>query len=114
MAKYLRLDAGLCLAVALLAVTATGRHPYNYYVLLRWCACGMAGYTAWRLHNSGKQGLTAVFIGLAILFNPIGPFRFQRGTWAGLDLLGSVLFLFAAYLTPTFRPLTVSHIRPEK
>jgi hypothetical protein len=68
----------------------------------------MAAYTAWRLYNNSKQSLAAVFIGLAILFNPITPFRFQRGTWAELDLLGALLFLFAAHLTTTFRPFTVS------
>ncbi len=65
----------------------------------------LAGYVAWRMYQAQRLPLAVLFVAAAILFNPIAPIRFQRGTWATLDLAGAGLFLFAAYLTGSIQPL---------
>lgn len=103
MSRYWRLDTGLCIAVALMAAWATGYHPYSYYMLLRWSVCIMAGYLAWRLFQSEKMAFALLFGIAAVIFNPVAPIRFQRDTWAAVDLVGSALFLFGAFLTGALR-----------
>lgn len=101
--KYLHLDTVICIVVALLAVWAVGRHPYNYYVALRWLVFGTGIYMAWQLYQSKAKGLPLLFVGTAILFNPLASFRFERETWALLDLACAAVFFFAAFITTQIR-----------
>lgn len=107
MTRYLRLDTGLCIVVATMAFSASGTHPYSYFMLLRWFACVMAGYLSWRLYQSKRSGLAVLFGIVAIVFNPIAPIRFSRATWEPIDLIAGVIFLIGAFLTgklPTQEP----------
>lgn len=105
MQKFVRLDTAVCVGVAVMSAWATGYHPYSFYMLLRWFNCIMAGYLAWRLFYSERVPLALLFGIVAIIFNPIAPIRFQRDTWATLDLVGAAFFLFGAYMTSTFPDL---------
>jgi hypothetical protein len=62
----------------------------------------------WRSFLWEKTAAVLLFSVVAIVFNPIAPIHFTRATWEYLDLIGSALFLIAAFLTGKFPPLEVS------
>jgi len=66
--------------------------PYGYYQLLRIVVCGSAAFTAFVAHETGKAWGMWLFIGLAVLFNPIAPIHLDRESWTVLDLLTAAIF----------------------
>jgi hypothetical protein len=103
MSRYWRIDTALCIAVALMAAWATARHPYGYYTLVRWPVFTAGGYMGWRFYQVQKQPFALLFVGVAILFNPVAPFALARSTWEPLDLACAAIFLLGAYLTPNLK-----------
>ena len=87
-----------CLIVAAALFIATGRMPYGYYQLLRWGVCGAACYVAWTAYRFDHAWAVWPFIAVAVLFNPIAPFRLSRGTWAVLDAAAAFSFVAAALI----------------
>lgn len=80
---------------------ALSKHPYGYYVFLRWVVCAVAAWTAVEHHSSKtKLGwLTWPFAAAAVLFNPFVPVHLDRGTWAYVDATLGAAFL-AVSLAP--------------
>jgi len=72
--------------------------PYGYYRLLRWVTCCVAIASAIQLHRSCRIGWVWALSGLAVLFNPLIPFHFGRGTWMIFDGAAGCLFLAVFYL----------------
>jgi len=65
---------------------ALARHPYDYYVLLRWVVCAVGAYGAY-LFGARKQTGWMVILGvIALMFNPIIPVRLSRETWRIIDI----------------------------
>jgi len=86
MPTYRLIPAGLLfLAVAPL--------PYAYYQLLRWAVCGVAGVSAYEEFHCGARVLAWLFIGVAILFNPLAPISLDRASWFWIDVGTGVFFL---------------------
>src|SRR5262245_9189301 len=74
-------------AVVMLGFAVTGKHPYSFYILLRWVCCAVfaiSAFTAYKLYRDLWVWVW-VFGVLALLFNPILPLHLQRGTWDGMD-----------------------------
>jgi hypothetical protein len=71
----LRLISGLMLFLAL------GRHPYSYYILLRWVVAGSSLYSGGVLSKLKKHNWAWFFFITGILFNPIFPVYLPRSTW---------------------------------
>lgn len=68
--------------------------PYGYYTLLRLVVCVASGVIAWtRLSVAPGNLWGVVFVGLALLFNPLIPVHLSRDFWAFLDVGAAVLFL---------------------
>jgi hypothetical protein len=84
------------IAAALLLLMAEGQHPYGYYTFLRWAVCVAAVVVAWVAWHSTAQWAAWVFIGVAILFNPIAPVYLHRSTWRLIDVACAVAFVAAA------------------
>jgi hypothetical protein len=76
-----------------LLILALGRHPYGYYVFLRWAVCGTSTYTAWISGISGKAGWAWALGVVAVLFNPIVPVHLKRDTWAVLNVASAGLLM---------------------
>ena len=83
--------AKLIAAVRLFA--ALGRHPYDYYTLLRWIACGVCAFTAFQAMQSKKTGWLIIFVIAAVMLNPVAPIHLKRETWAFVDAAAAVLLL---------------------
>jgi hypothetical protein len=75
---------------ALMLLLALGRHPYSYYVTLRWAVCLLMALAAVVAFVIGRPYPGVVSVVLALLFNPVVPFRLDRSTWQTLDLAAAV------------------------
>ena len=82
------------IVAGMLLLAVFGRHPYSFYTLLRWVACGACAYTAFQAIESKKTGWVFIFLNGAVMLNPIAPLRFKRETW-GIDDASSAVLLLA-------------------
>ncbi len=72
---------------------ALADNPYGYYQLLRWGILIIGAYSAYSAYSAGKSSWTWIFGAIAVLFNPIIPFYFQRDAWQMIDVLVAIVFL---------------------
>lgn len=72
--------------------------PYGYYQLLRWVVCGFSCYGALLSHQRNRQSWKWVFVGLAVLFNPLLPVHLSRQIWFPLDIAASIVFAVSSKL----------------
>ena len=89
------------LATALL-ILAIFHLPYGYYTFLRIIITIIAGVCAYEeLERSNKTSF-AVFLGIAILFNPIVPVYLSKSVWIPIDLAAAFFFGLSASRSPTW------------
>ena len=74
-------------------ILALGSWQYGFYQILRLVVTVCAIYMSWYMLNKKQSGWGVAFIILAILFNPIYPFYFQRNTWQLIDIGAAIVFL---------------------
>lgn len=86
------------LAAAVLLLVALGEHPYGYYTFLRWATTIAALVVAWVAWER-QHPVVWLFIGIAVLFNPIAPVYLDRETWRPIDIAAAVCFLGSLALT---------------
>jgi hypothetical protein len=86
-----------CVAAAL-AFYATGRHPYNVYILTRWVLFLTCCWGVCVALRSSRRWFTLAYVAIALIFNPILPFHFQRSTWEILDIAAGVVLLVSLAL----------------
>jgi hypothetical protein len=67
--------------------------PYGYYAILRWAVCIIAAYSAFRTFDTNHRTWAWIFVGLAVLFNPIAPIHLARMTWNVLDALAATILV---------------------
>ena len=77
---------------AILLILAIFSWPYGYYEFLRWAITLISVYVAIAL-GSVNNSKVLIFVGIAILFNPIRPIYSTRGFWLFADLISAGLFL---------------------
>jgi len=82
---------------------ALGDNPYGYYQLLRWIILAIGAYSAYLAYNAEKKGWTWIFGIIAVLFNPIIPFTFQRDIWQTIDVIVAVIFLVSIFKTKGYQ-----------
>jgi hypothetical protein len=82
---------------------ALGRHPYDYYVVLRWLVCGVGALGAFRASGAGKTGWAWALGIVALFFNPIIPVHLTRETWGFIDM-GAALLLLVSIAAVDLRP----------
>jgi len=64
--------------------------PYDYYTLLRVIVFISALY----IMSQNKNEWLYVFLGIAILFNPVLPIYLSKGIWIPIDIIVGILYLF--------------------
>ena len=72
-------------------------NPYSYYQFLRWVILGIAAYSAYIAYESDKKAWTWILGLIALLFNPIIPFHFERETWQIFDIIVAAIFLISIF-----------------
>ena len=87
---------GWALGLAMLALAVSGKHPYGFYILLRWIACAVFAYSAFAAHRFEHPLWTWLFAVGAMLFNPFVRVHFSRHTWQIVDGFSLASILVAA------------------
>lgn len=80
---------------------ALGGHDYHYYQILRWIIMVVSVYLAYSYFSSDNKKFGWIFTTIAILFNPILPFFFEKDVWHLLDVVTAIIFLFSSFITDT-------------
>jgi hypothetical protein len=81
-------------APLVLLIVAVGPWPYGFYTLLRlavFCAAAFLAYSS-LAKGSPRPRLGWVFVGLALLYNPVFRVHFDRETWSLINLVSAVPF----------------------
>jgi len=71
---------------------ALADNPYGYYQILRWVVMLFAGYVAFLSYENKHKIWLWVFVGIAILFNPLTPIHLSRELWSVIDVIVAVFF----------------------
>jgi len=93
------------IAVALLLLAFAKGLPDTYFVVLRWTVCATAIYRGALALHAKHRWWAALFVGIAVLFNPLAPVHMPRAAWLAADavvalaLLGSLRALRRAEIT---------------
>ena len=66
-----------------------------YYTLLKWITCIASILVAFRAFEKNIDWAKVVFIVMAILFNPLAPIYLSRSIWIPIDIITTILFIFA-------------------
>jgi hypothetical protein len=83
--------------ILVLLVAAMTQQQYSYYIFVRWFVLTSSLYFAYLTLKQQQIGLTIYYVFIAILFNPIKPFWFQKETWHLIDYLVSSITLATIY-----------------
>ncbi len=90
------LRVALIIAAGVLFAALLPNHKYSYFSLLRLVTLVVALW-ALRCEDFKSPAIVAAMLGVVILiYNPLVRFHFDRGTWAVLNVLTGILFLFRA------------------
>lgn len=89
--KTLSIISGIMLLLAIPSMW-----PYGFYQLLRWVVSVVAISNAYQTYKLNLEQWTITMIAIAILFNPIAPITFLKGTWVLFDLITAVVMFVMA------------------
>ncbi len=81
----------------LFLIGALADNPYGYYQFLRWAILVIGAYSAHLTYKAGGKAWTWIFGIIAVLFNPIIPFTFQRNTWQFIDVIVAIIFFVSLF-----------------
>ncbi|MEI8328041.1 MAG: DUF6804 family protein [Candidatus Taylorbacteria bacterium] len=96
MSKYIRENWYSILAGIMLLLAIPSVWPYSYFQLLRWVVMVVAIYNAYTANKREKTQWVYIMGAIAILFNPIFPIFFSKGTWIVLDLIATIVMFVSA------------------
>jgi glucose-6-phosphate-specific signal transduction histidine kinase len=74
--------------IVIMAIVALRKdNPYSYYIFLRWVACPVLGWIAWKAYSRGSGIMMVIAAGvLAVLFNPLIRVMLDRDKWEILNI----------------------------
>ncbi len=81
-----------------LLIWALGKHPYDYYILLRWVVCGVAVFGIYYAIKAARDIWAWPFGISGLLFNPIIPVHLNRNTWRVIDLAVACIFFLSIFM----------------
>ncbi|MFW5879800.1 MAG: DUF6804 family protein [bacterium] len=87
----------LCIISAALLFLGIPELPYGYYTFLRIAITISAGIILFSEISEGTKSWSVVFIGIAILFNPIIPIHLSKEAWIPIDAIAGVIFLVKGF-----------------
>jgi len=76
---------------------ALGDNSYGYYQFLRWVILATGAYSTYAIYKLGNNTWAWIFGIIAVLFNPIIPFTFQRETWQTIDVIVAIVFFVSLF-----------------
>lgn len=84
-------------SVLFLVAAACGDWPYNFYILLRIVVTATLIFAVVRLHSERRNFWMAIVLAIAVLFNPVAPFRFAKSTWTELNWTAAVVLAILGF-----------------
>jgi len=95
MKKFFSVSIVLRIISSALLFGALANNPYDYYTFLRLVTCATSAYCAFLAKQYESQRWLIIFSIVAILFNPFLPIKLGRDSWAVVDVITAVFFLFS-------------------
>jgi hypothetical protein len=89
------MDKAIKIGLAILLFLCLMDWPYGYFQLVRFAALIGFGILAFHANAEQKQTETIVFIGLAILFQPIFKIALGRELWNIIDVVVAIFLLIS-------------------
>jgi DnaJ domain len=88
------------IAAAMLVSAAVQKHPYSFYMLLRWVCCAAFAWSAFIAHEKNRQVWAWAFGAVAVLYNPIVLVHLNRATWINVNwfTVGVIIVAAIAFL----------------
>ncbi len=71
--------------------------PYGYFQLVRWTALVVFAGLAWEAYGKDKQLQVGMWLGLAILFQPLLKVALGRTLWNVVDVAVAVLLVASVW-----------------
>jgi hypothetical protein len=86
------------IAIVILALVAFRKgNPYSFYIFLRWAACPLFGWIAWKaVQKPGGTALIVVSVSLAILYNPLFRVGMSRDNWELVNIAMIAVAIWSA------------------
>lgn len=81
------MDKIIGVAIALILFFCLFKMPYGYYQFVRIIVCAGFAILAWMENDKERIPTAILFLGCAILFNPIFKITFKRATWNTIDII---------------------------
>jgi hypothetical protein len=84
--------------IVILAIVSFGKgNPYSFYIFLRWVACPLFGWIAWKAFpKPGGTALVVVSTSLAIIYNPLFRFGMSRDNWELVNIVMIAVAIWSA------------------
>ena len=73
--------------------------PYGFFQLMRFIALVGFGILAYEAHKKGNQSAMFIYIGLAILFQPLMKIALGRQVWNVVDVLVAIGLIISMFIT---------------
>jgi hypothetical protein len=73
--------------------------PYGYYQFLRIIITIVAGSIAYDLFQTNKKLLFRVFVGIAVLYNPVVVIHLDKLIWSTLNIFTAAFFLAFVFVS---------------
>lgn len=88
------------IAAAMLVSAAVEKHPYGFYILLRWICCATFAWSAFIAHEKERPFWVWGFGALAALYNPIVLVHLNRSTWINVNwfTVGAIIVAAISFL----------------
>jgi hypothetical protein len=85
-------------AIVILALVAFRKgNPYSFYIFLRWVACPLFGWIAWKAFpEPGSTALVVVSTSLAIIYNPLFRVGMSRDNWELVNIVMIAVAIWSA------------------
>jgi len=85
------------IALAILLFLCLFDMPYGYYQFVRLSSFVIFGWLAFKANESGKEFGTIIYVGLAILFQPIIKVSLGRELWNVVDVVVGIGLLIGVF-----------------
>jgi hypothetical protein len=101
-------------AAGLLVFAAVQRHPYSFYMLLRWICCPVFAYSAFAAHEKNRLLWIWIFGMLGLLYNPIFRVHLDRSTWTGVNWFTVGAIIVAATVFSKDKKSATASVNPAE
>jgi len=104
MKRLITLSTVARIVAAGLLFWALGKHPYDYFTILRWVTCAVALYALYVAYSQKAIGWAWTMGVIAVLFNPLIIVRLKRATWRPIDVIAGIVLLISIWFVQEKRP----------